>query len=377
MFWHVFSYRLLTGIRDRQMLFWTLLFPLILATLFNFAFANLNEGEKFEAIPIAVVTNDYWEQDKTLQQVMTETSTGPDALFSLSRLDANQAGESLAQGKIAGYIIPGSVLEIVVKSSGLQQSVLKIFADEYMQTSTAIGKLLQQNPDLNIEAFFTQVPQSYIQNAPISSTDFNFTFIYFYALIAMACLYGGFWGLREVVAVKANLSMQAARVNLSPVPKMRQFIYAMSAAMLIQYLSILLLLVFLKLVIKIDFGGKIGFIMLASLIGSILGVLIGAFIGAISNLSEGIKTAQLIGFSMLTTFLSGLMMADMKYIVASNAPLLSWLNPANLISDAFYSLYFFENYNRYWLNMLAMLIFIIITGVVIFFKMRRQRYASI
>ena len=118
-------------------------------------------------------------------------------------------------------------------------------------------------------------------------------------------------------------------------------------------------------------------VLLASLVGSILGVSIGAMIGAISNLSEGIKSAQLTGFTMLMSFFAGLMMADMKYIVTSNAPILAWLNPANLISDAFYSLYYYESFNRYWNNIAAMLIYLVVCGLIVFLKLRRQRYASI
>lgn len=377
MFWHVFSYRIRTGLRDRQLMFWTLLFPVILATLFNFAFANLNADEPFEAIPTAVVTNEAWDQDPMLQQVMNDLSTGPDALFVLSKLTQPAADQELQEGRIAGYYIPGQNLELVVRGSGLQQSILKVFADEYLQTQSALRRMWTQNPDFNPSALLAQEPVSYLQDHPASSANPDNRLIYFYALIAMACLFGGYWGLREIVAVKANLSSQAARVNLSPIPKMRQFLYGIAAAMLIQFASIVLVLVYLRLVPGVDFGDRIGYVLLASLVGSILGVSIGAMIGAISNLSEGIKSAQLTGFTMLMSFFAGLMMADMKYIVTSNAPILAWLNPANLISDAFYSLYYYESFNRYWNNIAAMLIYLVVCGLIVFLKLRRQRYASI
>ena len=51
MFWHIFRYNLKSDLRDRALVFWTLAFPLILATLFGMAFANLGQTEGFQPDP--------------------------------------------------------------------------------------------------------------------------------------------------------------------------------------------------------------------------------------------------------------------------------------------------------------------------------------
>lgn len=376
MFRHIFYYRLLSGLRDKQTLFWAFLFPIILATLFSFAFADLNADEVFNQVKIAVVENEVWEQDMMFQQVIEQLSEGENALFSTQILSAAEAESLLQNNEIVGYIIPDSTLEVVIRYSGLRQSMLKVFADEYMQTSSTITKLMQDNPGIDVRTLMPDT-SNLVVDKPASSSAPDNTFVYYYALIAMACLYGGFWGFREVTAAKANLSAQGARICVSPVSKLRQFLYAMSAAFLIHFASILVLLLYLTQIIGVNFGDQIGYILLASLIGSSLGVSIGALICVVGNHGEGVKSAILIGFSMLMSFFSGLMIADMKYIVNKSFPLLRWINPANLISDAFYSLYYYETLQRYWQNVAAMLILQLVISTAIVMIMRRQRYASI
>ena len=55
MFWHNFKYNLKILLHDYALIFWTLAFPLIMATFFNLAFSNIESSEKLEVIDIAVV----------------------------------------------------------------------------------------------------------------------------------------------------------------------------------------------------------------------------------------------------------------------------------------------------------------------------------
>ena len=44
MFWHNFKYNLKILLRDHALVFWTLAFPLILATFFSLAFSNIEQS---------------------------------------------------------------------------------------------------------------------------------------------------------------------------------------------------------------------------------------------------------------------------------------------------------------------------------------------
>ena len=91
MFAHIFKYRLKCLLRDKSNIFWTMLFPLLLATFFQLAFSNLTTGEKFTVINIAVVDNTAWQENESFQQAMDEVSTGEDRLFNLTMVSADEA----------------------------------------------------------------------------------------------------------------------------------------------------------------------------------------------------------------------------------------------------------------------------------------------
>ena len=55
MFFHTMKYTLLNLLRDKGQVFWCIAFPLLLGTMFHFAFGGLGSGESFSAIPVAVV----------------------------------------------------------------------------------------------------------------------------------------------------------------------------------------------------------------------------------------------------------------------------------------------------------------------------------
>ena len=55
LFLHEFKYEWIRVLRQKEELFWVLLFPMILGTLFHVAFGNLNNStENFHTIPAAV-----------------------------------------------------------------------------------------------------------------------------------------------------------------------------------------------------------------------------------------------------------------------------------------------------------------------------------
>ena len=76
MFFHNYKYRIKCIVKDKQMMFWTLLFPIILATLFNLAFSNLSSAENFSSINIAVVKDDEHEKNTEFIEVLKSVSNG-------------------------------------------------------------------------------------------------------------------------------------------------------------------------------------------------------------------------------------------------------------------------------------------------------------
>jgi len=380
MFAHVFRYRFKCLIRDKQLVFWTLLFPILLATFFYLAFMNLNDDEAFHPIDAAVVVSGHNQYDAPFKSALNSVSKGKNRLFNMKAAsNQEEAAEWLKQGKIDGYYTSGKTIKLTVKESGFNQSIMTTFADQYRSSNSAVMQIASDHPEALQNGLLNDVGnrQNYVKEISGGSAEPNNILNYFYSLIAMACLYGSFWGMKEVSDIQANITDRAARVNMAPVHKLKAFIAGSSAALVILYTEILILLTYLRLGLNISFGPRTGYVLLTALVGSVLGLSFGAFISALIKKGGGLKVAILMVVTMVGSFLSGMMFLDMKYIIAEYLPPLVWLNPVNLLTDAFYALYYYDSLNRYALNVGAMLLFIVLFSAATYLIVRRRKYASL
>ena len=377
---HMFGYRLKCLARDRELVFWTLIFPLILATMFHFAFDQLmGRQEAFSPIGVAVVASDAYQQNITFRQALGAISEpGESQLIELTVTDEREAFRLLEDGAVAGVITVGDSVGLTVSQSGIEQSILKAVLDEYAHRYATVTGILRANPAV-AGGLIRELRQtrSYTQQISFSSAEPDTTLNFFYALIAMTCLYGGFWGLRNTTDMQADLSPQGARRSVAPTHKLGVVLYDLAAALTISLAEVMVLLAYLMLVLRVSFGNEVWYVLLTSLVGCIAGVSLGAFIGTYVRKSEGAKTGILIGTSMTMSLLAGLMIDTMKDMIARKAPVLSYINPAALITDAFYSLYIFESHRRFFLNIGLLLLISSSMCILSFLRLRRDRYASL
>lgn len=380
MFTHIFIYRFKCLIRDRQLVFWTLLFPILLGTFFYMAFSNLNNEEIFKPINAAVVNDHAYQDDSQFKTVMKSVSNGKDRLFNLKTASNQAEAENwLKQDKIMGYFTSGEVIKLTVKDTGISQSIMKSFADQYRTSSSVVTSIAKENPKALQNGLIKDLGdhQSYVKEVSGGSAEPDNVLNYFYSLIAMACLYGSFWGMKEVTDIQADISPRAARVNMAPVHKLKAFLAGSCAALTILFVEILILLAYLRFGLNINFGQRTGYVVLTALFGSVLGISFGAFIGAVVKAGEGLKIACLLMLTMAGSFMSGMMYMNMKYLIATYVPPLAWLNPVNLLTDAFYALYYYDSLYRYTLNMSMITLFIITFCAGTYLIVRRRKYASI
>lgn len=382
MWTHLFSYRLRCLLRDWQTLLWTLLFPIALGTLFYVAFGQLRgmDDIDFSAVPVAVVDNEAYRQDETFRAALSGVSDAADTpLIAPTVCDEQKAQQLLLEEEVDGVIVPGETPSLRVLQSGLNQSILQSFLDTYVQMHAAMLQVVVENPGMPVQQLIAPLLQSTsaTQAVSLGSGSTNTVLSYFYALLAMACLYGCFWGMRSSTDLQANLSPLGMRRCIAPTHKLSILLCDTLAALVIQFSCVLILLGFLALAFHIDFGAHIGYVLLTSFVGSLLGILLGTFVGALSQKSEGFKTAILVGTTLTLCFLAGLMYVNMKQIVMQNVPVLAWLNPASLLSDALYSLYMFGPTARFFANLAALGGFCLLFTGGSYLLLRRQRYASI
>jgi ABC-2 type transport system permease protein len=365
-------------------MFWTLLFPILLATLFNMAFSNLSSAESFSEIKIGIINNDEYKKNtdfiKAIDSVSdSDKSAGKSNLFDITYTSKTDADKLLKDNKIEGYIYFDNGIKLVVNESGINQSILKGFIDDFKQTSSTITTIISKNPAAVQNGLLNSISNrtDYLKEVSASESSPNTTVNYFYTLIAMACLYGSFLGLKEVTALQADLSPQGARVNMAPTHKLKLFMSSMFAATTVQIAEIFILLGYLVLILKISFGSQLGYIALTCVVGTITGVSFGTCISSIIKKGEGLKIGILIGVTMIMSFLSGMMYDKMKYIVSTNVPILGYINPANLITDCFYSLYYYNTHTQFFTDIALLCAFASGFSIITYFVLRRQKYASL
>lgn len=384
MFSHEFKYRLKCTLRDRQTIFWTLLFPIILAILFNLSLKNISSAETFSKIKIGIVNNEEFNKETAFKKVISSVSNsdknpGKSNLFDVKYTSKEDAEKLLQDNKIEGYIYFDKGLKLFVKKSGLNQTIIKSFLDDYKETASTIQTIISRDPSSDYSRLISSVSDrtEFLKEVQSSKSAPDPTVNYFYTLIAMACLYGGFMGLNEVIAIQADLSPQGARVNVAPTHKLKVFGASILAAAAISLSEIFILLSFLTFVLKINFGTQIGYILLTCIVGTLTGITFGTFIGSVVKGGEGVKVGLLIGLSMLMSFLSGMMYDKMKYIVNTKIPVLGYINPANLITDCFYSLYYYNNHTQFFKDIILLCGLTAVFGITTCLALRRKKYASI
>lgn len=378
MFMHIFTYRLKKLFRTKEVIFWTLAFPILLSIFFSLAFANLDSTEVFEPFSAAVVNNENYASNTNFKTVLKEVSTGEGRLMNLREVTKTEAEELLNNGEISGYMESGDQIRLYVNASGINQNILRLFLDNYNQTFFTVESILKENPQKaqSLMAAVSETKQ-YTKEAVSENAPPSQILNYFYSLIAMSCLYGFFFGSDEVTDIQANISARAARINVAPVHKMKAFLSSMAASFLIHLMSMGALLLFMNLVLKIDFGNRVEYIILTTIMGSMTGLAFGAFVSAIVKKSENLKVAIALSVTMTGSFLAGMMYAEMKYVIISKVPILAYINPVNLITDAFYTLYYYPDLNRYFLNIFLLLILSVAFSIGTYLILRRRRYASI
>lgn len=362
MFVHNFKYSLKILLKNRMLIFWTFAFPIILGTFFNMAFSNIENSEKLEIINIAIVNNDEFEQNEIFKETFKTLSdeNNDDRLFDTKYVTEDEAKQLLQNDEISGYILlEEQKPKVVVITSGINETILKYVTEEITQTS----EIMTQNQETKIKN--------------ISNKNLSYTMIEYYTLIAMACLYGGMLGMVEINQNLANMSNNGKRISVAPTSKGKVVISSVLASYITQLVGLAILFLYTIFVLKVDYGQNLPLIILLGAVGSFAGLSMGLLVGTVIKANENLKTGILISITMLGCFLSGMMGITMKYIVDKNLPLVNMLNPANMITDGLYSLYYYDTLERYYFNISSLVIFALISILISYISLRRQKYDSI
>ncbi|MBR3117373.1 MAG: ABC transporter permease [Bacilli bacterium] len=383
MFLHNFKYTLKTLFRNRSLLFWTFAFPLIMATFFHMAFADITEDEQLKTIDIAIVNNNEFNNNMLYKQTFNTLSddNNEDKLFNITYTDREDAKKLLEDKKIEGYLeLNNNTPKLTFQSNGINQTIIKYVVDEIHDTEKMISSM-KTDMKSGMNSINTNVC-NYVEAKEIELKDtandnLNYIIIEYFTLIAMTCLYAGSVSMVSINKTLPYLTGKGKRVTVAPTKRSIIIFSSLLASFLVQLLTLGLLFVYLLGVLNVEFGCNVGLMVLLSLVGSLAGVALGLLVGTFVKATENSKTGIMIAITMAGSFLSGMMGVGMKYQIDKNLPLLNKINPANMITDGFYALYYYTDYSRFWFNIGSLLIFISIAVILSSRKIGRARYDSI
>lgn len=390
MFLHNFKYALKIIFRNKSLIFWTFAFPIILGTFFKLAFNNIEKGETLSTIDIAIIDNQEFNDNQFYKEAFNQLSTGENKMFNTKYTTLENAKKLLSDEEITGYLVlSNDVMNITVNSSGINETIIKTVVDEINTNKnmyeTLINKEIENefksgNTNIDYKDIYNKVTDKIINDVKlndISNSNLSYTMIEYYTLIALTILYGGTISLYMVNKTLPNLSEVGKRVNTSSLKRSTILFSNLLASYVVQLIGLCILFIYCVFVIKADFGDNLPLIILLSLIGVFAGLSMGVFIGVNVNASEGAKSGILIGITMLFNTLAGMTGVTLKYVIDKNIPIINKINPANMITDGFYSLYYLNGMNRYFFNIMSLIIFSIVLLRFSLKKLRRQQYDSI
>ena len=328
--------------RQKVMIFWALIFPLVLGVFFKLAFGNVKDSNNFEAIKVGV--NESLLDDEYFKN-FTDQMKEEDLLDPISSKD----DKILDQDDVSAYIEKKD--KLILKKNGVRESILVNILKYYSMNENMVRTIMEKNPNTDISNIF--VDKTHIES-DIPNKDMDPYMTFFYALIGFQIIYGYSWGLSIIYQYEANLTTIAKRNAISPLNKRISLLASMSVGFLLNFCIALFTMLIFNKVLGVDFSNRIPQLLLIVAIGSLTGVILGMVIGASNKADIETKIGLGLGLSLLLSFLAGMMVAGIKIIIAEKAPLINKINPVALISDGIYSLYYYESLDRYYNNVICL-----------------------
>lgn len=382
MFAHNFKYSLKILLKNKSLLFWSLVFPIILGTLFKLAFSNIENSETFNIIDIAIVNDSeinpfYKEAIKSLSSKESENQ-----IFTTKYVTLNEAKNLLNDKKISAYIQFEEDSPVIhVKENGTNETIIRYVFDEIRIQKDiyeeALAKMTLENTSPSDDTKSLESPQIKVELNDISNKNLSYTNIEYYTLLAMASLYGGLISMFLTNKHQANISAVGKRTSISKIKKTTLLLSDFLVCYLVELIGIAIIFLYTLFVLKADFGNKLLPVLIITAAGSLSGLALGIFISTVIKGTENLKTGVLIAFTMISSFFAGMYGITMKYVIDKNIPIINKINITSLITDGYYSLYYYNDLKRYLTNLIILVAISLILITISVINLRRKKYDSI
>lgn len=391
--WNVFKGALTVLTRKRELFVWSLAFPIILSTMFMFMFSNLDDATAFDPVPTAVVADSAYEGSAFADVIDELGAAGDDQLLDVrSYATADEARAALFAGDVQGVIsldAEGTPLLVVSPNSGglgveqIGRTILNTVVDTYVRNADLIAGIAKDNPlaladPSRIEDALAHgdatVQVSLTHAAPVQSVR------YYYALLGMAALFCGQVGMLAICETQPNLSALGARRALGATSRGKTLTATLAASWLISFVCLLVAFLYMRFAVGIDFSGREGLCVAAIAVAALLSTALGTLLGSLPKVSLGVKAGLLTALTCFLSLFAGLYgepCMELADSITRNYPVLASINPAKVVTDLFYSLYYYDSLVPFTQKAGILLAMSAVLFAVSALFIRRQRYASL
>lgn len=354
-------------VRTPSVIVWVLAFPLIMSAIFLFMFSGMRTDGVVDPVPVALVTpageKDGAPAGSFEQVVDALAEPGEGQLLDLRRVEtAAEAADLLAAGEVDGYfeiasdgmpaLTVGSAytLSSADGATAVNRTILETVASSYVQSRALLEEVGRHDPAaladpgavadaLGIQVAVEQVQITHARPEEIVR--------YYYALLGMGALMASQAGMLAVAQAQPGVSALGARRAVSGTSRLRQLAGCVLGAWAVSTVALTLAFVFLRLVVGVDFGGREGLALVAVAVCALLATALGACVGALPtpagiSARSGILTALTCVLSLFAG-LYGTAAMELADNLAHTLPWTSWVNPAKLVCDTFYALYYYTS----------------------------------
>lgn len=378
----VFSHQLRHLLRDRGVMAWSLVFPLVLSTMFMLMFGKLESKDALEPMPIGVVDDAAYAAAPGLDAVVSGLAA-PSSSFhfaQVTRFDTpEQARQAAKSGQVLGYLVveQGSPRLLLSRAGNAHstslalRSVLDSYAQGAQQTQLVLshGGTPQDLGVLQARAALTKAAQ-------LTQTEASPMARYYFALLAMSAGMGTSLSMIAVRAASATAGPLGARRTLAGVPRWRVAAGVLGASWLVILASQLITYAYMVGVVGVNFGAHPLLAVVAISLTSLMACGAGAALGTVRKLESGMVSG-LVSLLSLFTGLYGDGSMRLADWVEVNLPWLAQLNPLWQSSHTFYSLLYYDSLAPFAYGCAALAAMTTVFMTVAVIRMRRMSHVNI
>ena len=225
-------------------------------------------------------------------------------LLNIQEMDESAALTALKNKEISGIYYNEMTPSLTVNAHGIPESILQSVLESYNNNLHTIQNILKKHPSGILEGLSQMADtRDLVQELSLGGKTIDGNSQIFLRSDRHGVPVWMFYRLCAAITLQANLTALAARRCVTPTHKLKLILSEQITSFLLGYTDVIILLIYLRIILKLDFQGQIGKMLIISLFGSLIGVSVGLFVGSLGKLSEGIKLLLSLRFPWSAVFL--------------------------------------------------------------------------